>query len=380
MLKSGVDASQPPPAPLDRIAGLARDCGLELRAAVPAGPLSAEVLDRLDAWLAAGHAGEMGWLPRSRPALAGLDAWKPWAGSALLFTASYARATGGFRGGGRVARYALGWDYHNALGRRLQRLGRRLRADGLADRFRAAVDAAPVLEREWALRGALGFRGKNTLLIDPVAGPWQFLAELLLDTELPAWGPPAPAASCGSCRRCLDACPTAAFPRPWLLDARRCISYLTIEHRGPIPREVRPALGDWVFGCDLCLESCPFGAREAGGEEVWGTHPALGHSLEDLLEIGEREFEEVFRGSPLRRAGRIGLQRNACIALGNLGRGGEALQRVLARHESALVRGHAAWALGRLGEFGPLRRAQRRESDPEALDEIRTVLEGRQES
>ncbi|MBL7007477.1 MAG: tRNA epoxyqueuosine(34) reductase QueG [Planctomycetes bacterium] len=364
-----------PPPPILEIGRLAATLGLELRAAIPAGRLPEESLNRLDSWLEEGRAGTMQWLEEGRPAMGALTDWKPWARSSLLFTASYSRPGGGFRGGGKVARYALGRDYHNHLGRRLQKLGRRLREDGELGRFRAVVDAAPVLEREWALEGGVGFRGKNTLVLDPARGPWQLLAELIVDRDWPRWTPTPPAASCGSCTSCLDSCPTDAFTGPWSLDPRRCISYLTIECRGVIPRGLRPLMSDWVFGCDRCLEVCPFGTGGEDASETWGILPALGRwSLEDLLQVSEPDFDQAFEGSPIRRAGWAGLLRNACVALGNLGRGAEALLGAT-NHPEWLVRGHAAWALGRLGIRAPLAALLDREPDPRVLEEIRASLD-----
>ena len=336
------------PSAIRGLGQAAAELGLELRAVVPAGPLDEEEQARIRAWLEAGHHGEMAWLDQPRR-LGDPRAWKPWARSLALFALPYPRAAGGFRGGGRVARYALGRDYHHVLGKRLERLGKRLRREGEAGRFRAVTDAAPLAERSWALVGRVGFRGKNTLLLDSRLGPWQLLGELLLDVELPRWRPPAASTSCGSCTRCLEACPTDAFPAPYLLDARRCISYLTIEHRGPIPEPFRAPIGDWVFGCDVCLEVCPFGDPEADHAATWGSLPALDSwSLEDLLGCTPEDFETAFRGSPIRRAGWKGMARNACVALGNLGRGHDALERAERTHPSETVRSHAAWARGRI--------------------------------
>lgn len=370
-----MDVEAPPPEIL-RIAELAAECGLELRATLPAGPLDEEVLARVDSWLEEGRAGEMGYLPAGRAQMADLRDWKPWTQSALLFALPYGRASGGFREGGRVARYALGRDYHNVLGRRLQKLGRRLRAEGSTQAFRATVDAAPVLEREWALRAGVGFRGKNTLVLHPEHGPWVMLAELLVDFELPAWRqPPSRTATCGSCTRCLDACPTSAFTGPWSLDARRCLSYLTIEASGPIPVELRAGMGDWVFGCDVCLEVCPFGSHAPDMEEAWGTHPALLEtSLEDLLATSEQVFHKLFEGSPLRRTGWAGLLRNACVVLGNLGRGTGALESAL-QHPEPLVRGHAAWALGQIGETRLFHKLFTEEEDPSVRAELSAFLD-----
>lgn len=357
-----------------RLAESAAEVGLRLKALLPAGPVPEAAAQRLAAWFAAGRAGEMAYLERQRPILADPRTWKPWARSLALFTAAYPRRELGFRGGGRVARYALGRDYHHVLGRRLQRLGRRLQDQKLVARFRAVTDAAPILEKEWALAGHAGFRGKNTLVLDQEVGPWLLLGELLMDTEWPTWLPDAPSASCGTCTRCLDACPTNAFPAPYLLDPRRCISYLTIEHRSSLPLELRRGVGDWVFGCDVCLEVCPFGTRAAEQAADWGELPALQTlSLEDLLRLSPADYRHWFRGSPIRRAGYGGLLRNACVALGNLGRGAPALAGAL-EHPLALVRGHAAWALGIQGEEVPLRRALSRESDPSVRGELEAAL------
>ncbi len=364
------------PAPAEPLAGLARESGLEFEAVVAATPLPDEIGKRLDAWLDSGRAGEMDYLTRGRPYWMDLRHWKPWGRSLALFTLSYARESGGFQGGGKVARYALGRDYHHLLGRRLERLGRRLRQEGLLRRYRAVTDAAPLLEREWALRGCLGFRGKNTLLLHRIHGPWALLGELLVDAEWPPWVPPAPNASCGSCTRCLEACPTAAFPGPYEIDPRRCISYLTIENRGPIPRALRPLMGEWVFGCDVCLETCPFGSSQPDQGRLWGTLPALEElSLEDLLGLSRPAFQRAFRGSPLRRPGWAGLLRNACVVLGNLQRGGAALAKALG-HEEPLVRGHAAWALGILGERAPLEAARAAEEAGSVREEIEASLAG----
>lgn len=367
----------PPPETVARFAALAAELGLSLRASLPALPLDVEVNERVDAWFADSRSGEMEYLERGRPNFPDLRVWKPWARGALLFAMPYARPTGGFRGGGRVARYALGKDYHHVLGRRLEKLGRALRAGGFISQFRAVVDAAPVLEREWAIRGAVGFRGKNTLLLHSRHGPWILLGELLINVELPAWAPPAErAGQCGSCTRCLDACPTQAFDGPYLLDPRRCLSYLTIESTVPIPPPLRVPMGDWVFGCDVCLEVCPFGAHEPDHGEAWGLHPGLQLQLEELLPLSPEVFHRLFTGSPIRRAGPEGLARNACIALGNLGRGAHILAETLEGHPSPLVRGHSAWALGRQRAGRPaLERAAHSDSDAAVVAEAQAALD-----
>ena len=356
------------PPPLDALAALAEEVGLELRGTLAAEPLpdtDPALPARLDAWLAAGYQGDMTYLERAVELGPDLRRWKDWTRGALLFALPYHRPAGGFHGGGRVARYALGRDYHQVIGKKLERLGRRLRAHGLATRYRATVDAAPVLEREWALRAGLGWRGKNTLFLHPEHGPWMLLGELLVDVELHPWAPPpARQATCGSCTRCLEVCPTDAFPTPYQLDARRCLSYLTIENRGPIPREWREPMGDWVFGCDLCLEVCPFSPDHVDASADWGLHEALSSTtLEQLLPMEEAVFHKLFTGSPLRRPGWEGLLRNACVVLGNLQRGGDALRVAVREHPSPLVRSHAAWALGRLGDEATLREVAAKDQD-----------------
>jgi epoxyqueuosine reductase len=246
------------------------------------------------------------------------------------------------------------------MGRGLERLARRVGAAFPGCRSRPYVDTGPLLERELAARAGLGAVGKNTLLLHPEAGSWFLLGELLLTLDL---APDLPLADlCGSCTRCLEACPTGALAEPYRLDSRRCISYWTIEHRGEIPEPVRPLLGDWVFGCDLCQEACPWNAAPAGA-----AHPDLRLpperaelDLAGLLALESRDYAERFRGSPMKRAKLEGLQRNAAVAMGN--RGGAAYAGPLARaagEGSPLLRRHAAWALGRAGGG-----AEREESSP----------------
>jgi epoxyqueuosine reductase len=364
--------------PTQLLAELAAEVGLELRGVTAVTQLPDLVLQRLRRWFADGRAGQMDYLPRAAEALENPQDWKAWARSMALFALPYHRAAGSFRGGGRVASYALGRDYHNLLGKRLERLGRRLRQRGLVQHFRGCTDAAPVLEREWALRGELGWRGKNTLLIDPEHGPWVILGELLLDCPLPEYQlPPARHASCGSCTRCLEICPTGALDQAYRIDARLCISYLTIELRGPIPSQLRAKVGDWVFGCDLCLEVCPFGHHTDDFAERWGSLAALEqYSLEDLLQITEPEFRQAFLGSPIRRTGWAGLLRNTCVVLGNLGDADASpvLEFVLRSHPEKLVRGHAAWALGQLGQGALLANTLPAEADPWVRSEITSAL------
>jgi epoxyqueuosine reductase len=220
------------------------------------------------------------------------------------------------------------------------------------------VDTAPLLERDFARRAGLGWFGKNTMLINKRLGSWCFLGALLLDRELTA-SVSFDANHCGTCTRCLDACPTDAFAGPYQLDARRCISYLTIELRGPIPAELRPGMGEWIFGCDICQEVCPWNRKAPVGAAPAPDLDAVGPTLDliDLLGLSEEEFRRRFRGTALWRTRRRGLLRNTAIALGNLGdpRALPALQRALEDTEP-LVREAARWAIDRLSSVFHLAR------------------------
>src|SRR5262249_24084058 len=220
----------------------------------------------------------------------------------------------------QIACYARGDDYHDLLGAKLAALLAFVRAEaGEEVAGKAYVDAGPLLERDLAARAGLGWFGKNTMLLNRRLGSYFFLGALLLGVELEADGPTT--AHCGTCTRCLVACPTAAFVAPYVLDARRCISYLTIELKGPIPRELRPQVGNWIFGCDICQEVCPWNRKAPPGEE-----PALlaragldAPELMSLLRMTEEEFRTRFKGSPIKRAKRRGFLRNVAVALGNSG-------------------------------------------------------------
>lgn len=279
----------------------------------------------------------------------------------------------------RVARYARGRDYHNVMTKRLRRLARRVREAFPGCRTKPYVDTGPVLERDLAARAGLGAVGKNTLLLHPEAGSYFLLGELLTSLDL---APDAPVADlCGSCSRCLEACPTGALPAPYRLDSRRCISYWTIEHRGPIPRPMRAELGDWVFGCDLCQEACPVNEAPAATAETSFELPAERSRLDlaALLAIAEEDYQEAFRGSPMKRSRRDGLRRNAAVAMGNRGE-----DRYVAPLAAALadgdpvIRSHAAWALARIGGAEArraLREARAGEGDPAVGEELERALE-----
>ena len=279
---------------------------------------------------------------------------------------------------GKVARYSWGDDYHSVMKERLKAL-----VEGLSQRLSTSiqarwyVDDGPMLDRAVAQRAGTGWFGKNTNTLTSSHGSWVFLGQVITNLELEP-DPPLKK-TCGSCVRCIDACPTGAIVAPYVIDNSLCISYLTIENRGTIPRRLRPLMYDWVFGCDICQDVCPVNIKAAYTvEQAFQKKRFATLDLVALLELTEEEFRERFRGSPIKRAKRTGLQRNACVALSNAADPAAvpALVRALGEGEP-IVRGHAAWALGRLG--GPeatsaLASALDQEGDAEVLDEIEQAL------
>ncbi len=332
------------------------------------------------AWLDAGLAGEMRWLERRPERRSRLDGILPAARTVISLAYPYrppAPAAIDWRAElrGRVAAYAIGEDYHDVLGRRLAAFEAFLSRAFPGCRTRRYVDTGAVFEREWAVRGGLGWFGKNTMLLSTRRGSWFFLAELITDVAL---APDAPSdAHCGRCTACLEGCPTGALRDGLVLDARRCISYLTIEHRGAIPLALRPALGEWIFGCDVCQEVCPWNEpppRDTAPSE-W-QQPRL----PDVLALDDDGFRARYGRTPVARAKRRGFARNAAVVLGNTGNPAAvpALTRALADPEP-LVRGHAAWALGAIGGRGArqaLERVWRRDPDASVAAEIAQALAG----
>jgi epoxyqueuosine reductase len=308
---------------------------------------------RLQAWLAEGRHGAMQYMAdtadvRVDPNHPGM---LPSARSVVVLATSYARSSPP-RGPapGKVARYAQGRDYHNVLQRRGKKLADLLRSE--AHVARVGVDALPLFERAWAQRAGLGFIGKNCCLIVPGLGSHVLLTVLVTSAELPIDAPIKE--RCGACTRCLDVCPTRAFVGPRELDARRCISYLTIELRGPIPEPLRDPMGTWLFGCDACQDVCPFNATKPLPErstEPFQADPRWdAHGAAALLTIEQEAFRSYAQGSPIQRPGRAGMARNAAIVLGNSGdrRHLPVLREAAAGHDEQVVRDAAAWAAGKL--------------------------------
>ncbi len=357
----------------------AAELGFGLAGVAPA--VTPSGLANLADWLAAGYAGEMSWLADRAEAYRHprhvLDA----ARSLLMLGFHYrtVEPAASQSGRGRLSRYAWGSDYHDAIRQRLAGLADWLRTAAPGAAVRGVVDSAPLLEHEFAALAGLGWIGKHTLLLNTTSGSWFFLAALLTDVELACDAPQA-ADHCGTCRACLDACPTGAFVAPHVLDARRCISYLTIESRQPIPRELRSSIGDWLFGCDVCQEVCPWNrfAPQSAEHELQPIVGATSLDLAALFELDDVAFRDRFRHTPLWRPKRRGLLRNAAIVLGNQ-RPPDALPALIRGLDDAepLVRGACAWAVGRY-ESDPARAALlarlEAEPDPEVRGEISSAL------
>ena len=361
----------------------ARAAGFDLVGVTGAGPLKRGG-ERLTEWQEAGMAADMGFMHRPAGLLADPKRLQKSARSVVSLGVSY------YPGdhpvdevGGRVARYAWGEDYHVVIKERLKALRSEVEeALGCRIKARAFTDAVPLLERSAAQHAGLGFFGRNSCIINGRIGSYFFIADLIVDLELEP--DVEGTGTCGECARCMKGCPTGAIKAPGVVDARLCISYLTIENKGPIPRELREKVGDWAFGCDVCQEVCPYNKRKAtvsswpefsGGA---GAGPYL--EIPEVLDIrDDEEFEERFAGTPLTRPGRAGLLRNCCVAAGNLGlrEAVPSLVRCLTKDGSPLVRGHAAWALGEIGgedAIVALEAALGEETDASCLEEIRLAL------
>ena len=328
--------------------------GFSLAAACPA--VSPTGATRLGEWLHLGYGGEMNYIELRQQAYANPSMVLDGARSILMLTLNYRTADPKLPqdGKGRISSYAWGpTDYHDVIHERLKELVNLVESHVPGAKARGVVDSAPLLEREFAQLAGLGWIGKHTLLLNQKQGSYFFLAALLTDQEL-VYDEPQDADHCGSCTACLDACPTEAFVQPHLLDATRCISYLTIELDGPIPHELRPGIGDWLFGCDVCQDVCPWNrfaplSTEPAFEprQDAASNPV---QLAELFDLDDDSFRLRFRHTPLWRAKRRGLLRNAAIVLGNQ-HAAAALPALLRglQDPEPLVRGASAWALGEIG-------------------------------
>ncbi len=338
--------------------------------------------DGLVQFLAAGHQGDMGWLANTAERRSSPKALWPECRSVIALGLNYGPAGDPMalleeRDRGIVSCYAQGRDYHDVVKSRLKALARWL-VEQFACDVKVFVDTAPVMEKPLAQAAGLGWQGKHTNLVSRELGSWLFLGEVFTTLELAA-GPPE-VDHCGSCRACLDVCPTAAFPAPYRLDARRCISYLTIEHKGHIAREFRQPMGNRIYGCDDCLAVCPWNKfAEASQEAAFLPRAELtAPRLADLAALDDAGFRQVFSGSPIKRIGRDRFVRNVLIAIGNSGDARHALLlERLVDDASPLVRAMAVWALAQLlpsEQFAALRNAnEASETDPEVRFEWETA-------
>lgn len=317
--------------------------------------------ERFERWLADGFHGAMGYMAR-RPDVR-LDPRRYLEGARAMIVVAKNYYTP--PAGGPISRYAHGDDYHDVLTAKLRELASSIEA--LGARAQPCVDTAPVLEKAWAVRAGLGRQGKHSNVITKTHASWVFLGEVVTDAAIE---PDAPFASdlCGACTRCIDLCPTRAIVAPYVVDSRRCIAYLTIEHHGVIDRGLRPLLGGLIFGCDVCQDVCPWNKfAQVTAEAAFQPRDAV--ALAAYVGMTDADFRTRFRGSPVLRAKRGGFLRNVCIALGNCGRADavEPLSRAL-KDPDPLVRLHAAWALGKLGAVDALQLHV--DDDPAVRDEI----------
>lgn len=351
--------------PKERIVEEARRLGFDAVGVARADlPLDADFA-RYEAFVADGKHGGMGWLASAREARRRLNGDEILLGakSVICVASRYGRSAEEESHDPElaqsIARYARGRDYHNGLRKKLRKLARLVRTFGTAGSpadARPLCDDAPVLERAWAARAGLGFVGKNGLIIVPGIGSLVLLGEVVTTLELEP-DPPVPE-RCGSCTRCLDVCPTSAFERPFVLDPRRCVAYLTIEHREPVPETLRGGVGAHLFGCDDCQTVCPFNtsSRKVSGHVVDARFAAdprwAATSLHDLVRLDQESFDRLRQGSPVGRATRIGLARNAALVMGNRDEAGdvEVLETARTSHDSEIVRDAAGWALARREE------------------------------
>jgi epoxyqueuosine reductase len=329
-----------------RLLSFAREIGFDSCRVADCG--SAPHIDEFRNWLDEGGHGEMSYMERGEEKRCDPQKVLPGARSIVVLALNYfqgkPQAGGTPAAAGRIARYAWGEDYHDLIANKLNKIDEFLREFG--GQQKCYVDTGPVLERDHAAQAGTGWHGKSTMLIDERLGTWFFLAEVLTTLELPA-DEPVPD-RCGTCERCIKACPTGAITAPHRLDARRCISYLTIELKGSIPLDLRPLVGDRIFGCDDCLEACPWNRfAQVSREAAFFARPStMGVPLRDYLSLNDDNFRMLFRNSPIKRIKRRGFLRNVCVALGNVGDPSDlpALEGATADPEP-LIAEHAKWAI-----------------------------------
>ena len=332
----------------ERVVDLAREIGFDsCRIAQCTPPAHAHEFGE---WLNEGAHGEMHYMARAEEKRRDPQNILPGAKSIIVLGLNYFQGEtpqSGVATAGRIARYAWGDDYHELIEAKLRKIDNFLREFG--GEQKCYVDTGPILERDYAATAGIGWHGKSTMLIDEKLGTWFFLAEILTTLELP---PDEPARDrCGTCERCINACPTGAITAPHTLDARRCISYLTIELKGAIPLELRPLIGDRIFGCDDCLDACPWNrfAKVSRETAFKARRSTTTFALRDYLALSDSEFRNLFRNSPIKRIKRRGFLRNVCVALGNVGTREDlsALEQVAADPEP-LISEHARWAIGQI--------------------------------
>ncbi|MHB8618188.1 MAG: tRNA epoxyqueuosine(34) reductase QueG [Chloroflexota bacterium] len=367
-----------PEALAARVKELALEAGFDLVGIASTEPFEREK-QAMDERIGLGMFDGLAWFTRERASTStNPRALLPDARSIICLAASYYTDGGP---AGIIARYAWGEDYHRVLRRRMETFRQALEVEIGGFEWRCFVDTGRLVDRAAAVRAGIGWYGKNTNLLNSRFGSWVFLAELITTLALT---PDEPTRQhCGQCHACIDACPTGAIRAPYVVDSDRCISFLTIELRGPIPRELRPAIGRYIFGCDICQDVCPVNAQAGAVTQTelafnFRTRFGTVDELAALLDLDEDGFGERFRGSAIKRAKRRGLLRNICVALGNSGdrRAVRPLARALEDVEP-LVRGHAAWGLGRLGGSGArtaLMAAGTRETDRYVKEEIEFAL------
>ncbi len=361
----------------------ANELGFELVGITPAA--HSETIARYREWIENGYAGKMHYLEKHLSLKSDVRQLLAEAKSVMSLAMNYytldpPKALTQDPGRGQISRYAWGDDYHELIRERLLELVTFIRQTAESElKTRVCVDTAPILEREYAQKAGIGWIGKNTNLIHWRSGSWYFLAEVLVSIVLESDTPDL-RGSCGTCTRCIEACPTDAIVEPNLLDSRLCISYLTIELKESIPKALRPEIGNLIFGCDICQEVCPWNSKAVSTTEP-GFQPRDGNLAPKLLSLvgmTQQEFSRRFKGSPIKRAKRRGFLRNVLVAIGNWGtqRAVPALKDALADDEP-LVRSHAAWALGRIGGTAAKRTLQRRltvETEQDVITEIQDAL------